>query len=41
LDLEGELVANALGAALDAAELTHEQRVAALEAAQRRLLETD
>jgi len=41
LDLEGELVANALGAALDAAELTHEQRVAALEAAQRRLLEGD
>lgn len=41
LDLEGELVANALGAALDAAELTHEQRVAALEAAQRRLLEAD
>lgn len=39
LDLEGELVAAAIGAALDAIELTHEQRVAALEAAQRRLLE--
>jgi hypothetical protein len=39
LDLEGELVASALGAALDAVELTHEQRVAALEAAQGRLLE--
>jgi hypothetical protein len=39
LDLEGELVAAALGAALDAIELTHEQRVAALEAAQGRLLE--
>jgi hypothetical protein len=39
LDLEGELVASALGAALDVLELTHEQRVAALEAAQGRLLE--
>ena len=39
LDLEGELVATALGAALDALELTHEQRVAALAAAQGRLLE--
>jgi hypothetical protein len=39
LDLEGELVANALGAALDALDLPHEQRVAALEAAQGRLLE--
>lgn len=39
LDLEGELVAAAIGAALDAIELTHEQRVAALEAAQGRLLE--
>jgi hypothetical protein len=39
LDLEGDLVASALGAALDAVELTHEQRVAALEAAQGRLLE--
>jgi hypothetical protein len=33
------LVANALGAALDALDLPHEQRVAALEAAQGRLLE--
>lgn len=39
LDLEGELVASALGAALDVLELSHEQRVAALEAAQGRLLE--
>jgi hypothetical protein len=39
LDLEGELVANALGAALDVLDLPHEQRVAALEAAQGRLLE--
>jgi len=39
LDLEGELVATALGAALDALDLPHEQRVAALEAAQGRLLE--
>lgn len=39
LDLEGELVAAALGAALDALDLPHEQRVAALEAAQGRLLE--
>jgi hypothetical protein len=38
LDLEGELVAAALGAALDAIELTHEQRVAALGAAQQHLL---
>lgn len=39
LDLEGELVATAIGAALDAIELTHEQRVAALGAAQLLLLE--
>jgi hypothetical protein len=39
LDLEGELVATALGAALDVLDLPHEQRVAALEAAQGRLLE--
>ncbi len=39
LDLEGELVATALSAALDALELTHEQRVAALGAAQQLLLE--
>lgn len=39
LDLEGELVANALGAALDVLDLSHEQRVVALEAAQGRLLE--
>ncbi|WP_328436914.1 hypothetical protein OHA71_06485 [Streptomyces sp. NBC_00444] len=38
LDLEGELVAAALSAALDAIELTHEQRVAALGAAQQHLL---
>lgn len=38
LDLEGELVAAALGAALDAIELTHEQRAAALGAAQQHLL---
>lgn len=39
LDLEGELVATALGAALDALELPHEQRVLALSAAQDRLLD--
>lgn len=38
LDLEGDLVASALAAALDAVELTHEQRVAALGAAQQHLL---
>lgn len=39
LDLEGELVATALGAALDSLELTHDQRVLALSAAQERLLD--
>ena len=39
LDLEGELVASALAAAMDAApELSHEQRVAMLGAAQQHLL---
>lgn len=38
LDDQGQLVADALGAALDALELTHEQRVAALGAAQAMLL---
>lgn len=38
LDMEGELVAAALGAALDAVELTQEQRMAALGAAQQHLL---
>lgn len=38
LDMEGELVAAALSAALDAIELTHEQRAAALGAAQQHLL---
>lgn len=38
LDLEGELVATALSAALDSLELSHEQRVAALGAAQQHLL---
>jgi hypothetical protein len=38
LDLEGELVAAALSAALDAIDLTHEQRLAALGAAQQHLL---
>ncbi len=38
LDLEGELVAAALAAALDALELPHEQRVLALGAAQQHLL---
>lgn len=38
LDLEGELVASALSAALDALELDHEQRVKALGAAQQHLL---
>lgn len=38
LDLEGELVATALSAALDALDLDHEQRVAALGAAQQHLL---
>lgn len=42
LDLEGDLVANALGAALDAApELSHETRVAMLSAAQCVLLGED
>jgi hypothetical protein len=38
LDLEGELVASALSAALDSLELDHEQRVKALGAAQQHLL---
>lgn len=38
LDLEGELVAAALGAALDALDLQPEQRMAALGAAQQHLL---
>jgi hypothetical protein len=38
LDLEGELVAAALSAALDAVEMTHEQRVVALGAAQQHLM---
>jgi hypothetical protein len=38
LDLEGELVAAALSAALDALDLNHEQRLAALGAAQQHLL---
>lgn len=38
LDLEGELVATALSAALDALELSHDQRVLALGAAQQHLL---
>ena len=38
LDLEGELVAAALSAALDALELNQEQRLAALGAAQQHLL---
>jgi hypothetical protein len=38
LDLEGELVASALAAALDALDLDHEQRVRALGAAQQHLL---
>jgi hypothetical protein len=38
-DLEGQLVADALAAALDVLGLTAEQRVAALGAAQRRLLD--
>lgn len=38
LDLEGELVAAALSAALDALNLDHEQRVKALGAAQQHLL---
>jgi len=38
LDLEGELVATALSAALDVLDLTHDQRVAALGAAQQQLL---
>ena len=40
LDLEGELVASALGAALDALDLNHDQRVLALGAAQQHLLGT-
>jgi hypothetical protein len=40
LDLEGELVASALSAALDALDLDHEQRVRALGAAQQHLLGT-
>lgn len=38
LDLEGELVASALSAALDSLDLDHEQRVRALGAAQQHLL---
>lgn len=38
LDLEGDLVAAALSAALDALDLNHEQRVKALGAAQQHLL---
>jgi hypothetical protein len=38
LDMEGELVASALAAALDSLELDHEQRVKALGAAQQHLL---
>lgn len=38
LDLEGDLVAAALSAALDALDLNHEQRVLALGAAQQHLL---
>lgn len=38
LDLEGEVIADSLGAALDALELTHEQRVFALTVAQARML---
>lgn len=38
LDLEGELVATALSAALDAIGLSHEQRVTAIGAAQQHLL---
>lgn len=38
LDLEGELVATALSAALDALNLDHDQRVLALGAAQQHLL---
>jgi hypothetical protein len=38
LDLEGDLVAAALSAALDALDLNHEQRVRALGAAQQHLL---
>lgn len=41
LDLEGELVATALSAALDALGLDHEQRVLALGAAQQHLLGAD
>lgn len=39
LDLEGQLVADALAAALDVLDLSPEQRMAALGAAQQRLLE--
>ncbi|MEU9323207.1 hypothetical protein AB0D91_05245 [Streptomyces canus] len=38
LDMEGELVASALAAALDSLDLDHEQRVKALGAAQQHLL---
>jgi ABC-type uncharacterized transport system YnjBCD ATPase subunit len=38
-DMEGQLVADAIAAALDALDLTHEQRTAALAAAQERLLD--
>ena len=41
LDLEGALVADAVAAALDAVDLTPEQRMAALNAAQNRLMITD
>ncbi len=39
LDLEGELVASALGGVLDSLDLPHEQRMAALGTAQQLLLE--
>lgn len=41
LDMEGALVADAVAAALDAVELDAEQRIAALNAAQARLMITD
>lgn len=40
-DLEGQLVADALAAALDVLQLTEDQRIAALSAAQQRLLGAD
>lgn len=39
LDLEAQIVADALGAALDSLDLNEEQRAAAIEAAQARLLD--